>query len=703
MVHPYQPKDKTPLYDKGAGGTSPPHKDFKKNVAPNAKGIPSSVLKQRWHSGPNEFSLHNQQRVQKKALSILPPPKPTPHKPVQSYKQQTTFPKQPSVTKQTWGRRDSSVPKQNTRSVSQEPTQKTVQQQASKNPSFTPPPSKSTFPKQPSVTKQAWGRRDSSVPKQNTRSVSQEPTQKTVQQQASKNPSFTPPPSKPTFPEQTHHTPSQHKPWMAKLFSSKKNKPTTPPQKNSIVRPSLKQHISKATPQEQQKPPYKQPITPSLRTLQADVRSAIDTKGDLQLKKVAIQEMEKKNIERKALRRQSKELFKKSLHIREKTNAFKRQQDLGALSSVQALNKKKGVAPQPTQGPEEEKMFQKLVSQALDTMEYDAQQKDKSGSHVSHKKPTITSNLTASLPWQSRDKKIQTSEQQSPEETKIQQESVEKENLRKAWHDFQLEKARFDEKGLRVQNVRELHGDSKPIRRRGSLHTLTVLAIILLTIASIVVIITSLLSKPKQVVVSPGDVYRIADIFSSKKVQEVNLTDGVQEWHSLLKKQHKLGILTSFVPYTKADDGTRQALPAQELFSTFRLRAPTQLVQSLGDYYRIAQYRTDTNTTAYVMLFLVDNYPAALVGMLAWERLLVNDAAKLFGDAVKKRQTPTSNSLSDLRIIDNKDVRILKNSSTSPVSYYFFNDKALVILTGNTDLIPFINTRIRQQAALATN
>ena len=673
MVHPYQPKDKTPLYDKGAGGTSPPHKDFKKNDAPKEgvpKGIPSSVLKQRWHSAPSEFSLHNQQRVQRRISPISPPAQPTP-------------PKQPPNIKQVQEKQNSFIPKQ--------PIQK--HEHTRPNQSYT---------QRPTPPKQSWGKKNPVLqkPKQEIKSV---PTQKTViqQQQNQKSFSSTPSPSQPTPPKQKETKPTHRTSLMAKLFSSKKKPFAVPSQKESVAhqpQKSLRQNIQKKPPQEQQKR-----AVSSLRTLQADVRSVIDTKGDLQLKKIAIQEMEKKKRERETLRKQSKVLFKKSLQIREKTNAFKRQQDLGALSSVQALNKKKEATLQPTRGPKEEKMFHNLVSQALDTMEYDAQQAKKDSSNTPSKKTTPVQKLSASLPRQSQDTKTQRPEQQSPEETKIQRDSVEKENLRKAWHDFQIEKARFDEKGLRVQNVRELHGDDKPIRRRGSLYTLTVLFVILLTVAGIVIITTSLLSRSKDVVIPPEKVYSIADIFSSKKVQEVNLTDGVQEWHNLLKKQHKLGILTSFVPYTEADDGTQRILPIQDLFSTFQLRAPTQLVQSLGDYYRIAQYRTDTNTTAYVMLFLVDNYPAALVGMLAWERLLVNDAAKLFGDAVKKRQTPTSNSLSDLRIIDNKDVRILKNSSTSPVSYYFFNDKALVILTGNTDLIPFINTRIRQQAALATN
>ena len=79
--------------------------------------------------------------------------------------------------------------------------------------------------------------------------------------------------------------------------------------------------------------------------------------------------------------------------------------------------------------------------------------------------------------------------------------------------------------------------------------------------------------------------------------------------------------------------------------------------------------------------------------MLNWEKYAINGLVNLFPNTLKT--TNPENTTVEKKVIDNQDVRILKNQlSETAVSYYFFNRSVLVIIVGDEGIIPQINKRI---------
>ena len=84
--------------------------------------------------------------------------------------------------------------------------------------------------------------------------------------------------------------------------------------------------------------------------------------------------------------------------------------------------------------------------------------------------------------------------------------------------------------------------------------------------------------------------------------------------------------------------------------------------------------------------------------MLNWEKNALNAFSSVFPNTIQSANT--ENTSVETRLIDNKEVRILKNpKSEYRLMYYFFNRSILVFIVGNEEAIVEINNRIRSANA----
>ena len=83
-------------------------------------------------------------------------------------------------------------------------------------------------------------------------------------------------------------------------------------------------------------------------------------------------------------------------------------------------------------------------------------------------------------------------------------------------------------------------------------------------------------------------------------------------------------------------------------------------------------------------------YDGAFLGMLEWERFILNDLAPLF----LIRSTQREQSFEDA-VIKNIDVRFLRNTKGEVILLYSFIDRQTIVITTDADTFAEVVERIR--------
>ncbi len=167
---------------------------------------------------------------------------------------------------------------------------------------------------------------------------------------------------------------------------------------------------------------------------------------------------------------------------------------------------------------------------------------------------------------------------------------------------------------------------------------------------------------------------------------------------TLRTKNLPLGSITKLTPMILGE-APRLATTA-EFFTSLQTRAPDSFVRALNNDFFLGIHSVDTN--APVLVLSVQSYENAFAGMLAWESSVNEDLGPFFTTAplfTSGNGTPTRRAYTD-EVIQNYDIRALKNDSGTIVFYYVFPSRNILILAESPYSFTEIITRLKAQRAL---
>ena len=503
---------------------------------------------------------------------------------------------------------------------------------------------------------------------------------------------------------------------------------SSPGKKNAEKTPA-KNTATKTVPSEKKKEKY---VIPVLRTYHHDTKKIAQTKGGAELRTILAKETEEKRMAQEEYRQNTKDIMKESAVLRDRyenftqrkqkkqsntekpdsnTNADKQsigQENItrtlsGATAYMQSMHnktvKEKGAAPAlskpDTLPPQEQPPKQSEPTLPTATPDKKTEQSAKGPEKQKKEKKGIFARMRGrELPENSF-----TEEERGMMRQK-QQESVEKEAIKGAWKDFKKKKKKLQEMGLRARDVRSyaVTPDKSIPSKIPQRQNILLFAIIFFLLAGLVFFILFLALTPAEKPVTDNttaDVLPVPDILNSENQVFVNTTEATassDDWRSITEQGSEQDTVTKYVPYEVIDEKESQ-ISLQDFSSSFRLRFPSGLQNTFDSYYFVGKYETQGNTSG-ILIISVKKYGDAFVWMRNWEKNAINAFSAVFPGVF--RQVNINNVITESRVIDNQDVRVIRHPSyQKEILYYFFGRSVLVFVVGDTSAIPFINARIR--------
>jgi len=98
------------------------------------------------------------------------------------------------------------------------------------------------------------------------------------------------------------------------------------------------------------------------------------------------------------------------------------------------------------------------------------------------------------------------------------------------------------------------------------------------------------------------------------------------------------------------------------------------------------------------LIFQTTDYNQAYASMLAWEKTMENDLAKIFNMKLPVSADGTTQITSEKKwrdiLINNKDVRVLYGDTGEGLIYYVFTNKNDFVITNNIEALKEIMNRL---------
>ena len=505
--------------------------------------------------------------------------------------------------------------------------------------------------------------------------------------------------------------------------------------KVSNKKPSAKKTTAKTAPKEKKKEKY---VIPVLRTYQDDTKQVAQTKGGTELRTILAKEAEEKRMAQEEYRRNTKDIMKESVVLRDKYRNFtqgkqKKQTDTtksgdaitadeqsverenitrtlsGAAAYMQSVHNKTvkekeaspaRLTPDTTAPPQEQLPKQPKPDSSAATPNKRAEQP----AQESKKQKKEKKGIFARMRGRDLPESVFTQEERGVMQQK-QQESIEKETIKDAWKNFKNKKKKLQEMGLRARDVRSYAATpgeqipNKPLQRQNIL----LLTIIFFLLAGLVFFVLFLALTPAEepaIDNTIADVLPVPDIINSESQVFVNTTEATTSsdtWQSITERGSEQDIVTKYVPYEVVNERESQ-ISLQDFSRSFRLRFPSGLQNAFDNYYFVGKYET-RDAISGILIISVRRYGDAFVWMRNWEKNAINAFSAAFPGVF--RQVNVNNVITESRVIDNQDVRVIRHPSyQKEILYYFFGRSILVFVVGDTSAIPIINARIRAANAL---
>jgi len=149
---------------------------------------------------------------------------------------------------------------------------------------------------------------------------------------------------------------------------------------------------------------------------------------------------------------------------------------------------------------------------------------------------------------------------------------------------------------------------------------------------------------------------------------------------------------------TKDVNGITGNLTTGNFLSLIGTTMPNALERSLSDKFLLGKYSEANNNSGIFLIFQTTDYNQAYASMLAWEKTMANDLAKIFNmklpvSADGTTQITPGKKWKDI-LINNKDVRVLYGDTGEGLIYYAFTNKNDFVITNNIEALKEIMGRL---------
>jgi len=166
-------------------------------------------------------------------------------------------------------------------------------------------------------------------------------------------------------------------------------------------------------------------------------------------------------------------------------------------------------------------------------------------------------------------------------------------------------------------------------------------------------------------------------------------------------------VYTSLSTTTPEGSQTKIVDSGNTLIRALSLSMPEVLARSIQDESTVGVIRTEGEQRAFFIL-KVDSFERSFAGMLEWERDIATDLAELYPEYPLTQSATTTASTTPIaptiavalsssfkdELIQNKDVRVLRDAENREIIVYGFRDKETLIITRNATAYLILTERL---------
>lgn len=186
----------------------------------------------------------------------------------------------------------------------------------------------------------------------------------------------------------------------------------------------------------------------------------------------------------------------------------------------------------------------------------------------------------------------------------------------------------------------------------------------------------------KPEVLIKGDIIKNIDVTKKGRVEILKTIYDASQDLSINQDQ----VIVFYPVEVDKENNTEKAMGAELFMSIMTEKSPGYLLRSFGPKMTTGFYAL--NEFEPFIILEINSKANAFAGMIDWEK---NMAGDLSGFIVKN---DTSDRSFEDRLIDGKDLRVLKNSKGETIIVYSFIDEKTLIITGNLEVFTRILNKI---------
>ncbi|MBI1999558.1 MAG: hypothetical protein HYS74_02855, partial [Parcubacteria group bacterium] len=141
--------------------------------------------------------------------------------------------------------------------------------------------------------------------------------------------------------------------------------------------------------------------------------------------------------------------------------------------------------------------------------------------------------------------------------------------------------------------------------------------------------------------------------------------------------------LVFFPVFEQTGGGAERLVSAQRFFAILGITPPSDIERALGNAFQWSVL--PAQGINHLLLVFSSTQPSrALAGMLRWELTLMRDLRPLYSSRVN---TDTGLGAFTDTVMDNNDVRVLRNNKGTPVLLYTFFNKNLLLIASSAETL----------------
>ncbi len=134
----------------------------------------------------------------------------------------------------------------------------------------------------------------------------------------------------------------------------------------------------------------------------------------------------------------------------------------------------------------------------------------------------------------------------------------------------------------------------------------------------------------------------------------------------------------------------------KRMISIVDARIPDALLRAARDEFIIGMYSKEEGNNAPFMMFTVDAFENAYVGMKEWERTMLGDIGGIFinPDQLSVIIASSTPSLFQDKVYYNKDTRVVFGSTQTPILVWAIVNRTQIVVTTDGETLDALMNRI---------